>query len=388
MSSVSVPAAASVVIIGGGVIGVSVAFHLAQAGMTDVVVLEKNTLASGSTGKAAGGVRASFSHPTNIAMGMRGLEVYSRFAEDFGQDIEFRRNGYLYLLSDQDNVDVFTESVAIQNAHGVPSRMIDPDEAKRVSPLISTDGLLGAAWSPNDARATPDAVVMGYATAARRLGARFITGCRVDGIDMNGSAVSAVRTEHGTIRTRTVLCAAGAWSREVGAMVGVDLPVSPMRRQIAFTAPSPEVPTTSPLTIDFPSTFYFHPEGGGLIFGWANPAEPVAFNLEFDLENWLPHFAEIAARRAPKVLDFGIASGWAGLYEVTPDHNQIIGRAEGIEGFFYAAGFSGHGFLMGPATGEIVRDLVLGREPGYDITGFDVRRFQKVTAGRGEHNIV
>ena len=388
MSAIELPASATVVIIGGGVMGASAAFHLALAGTTDVIVLERNTLASGSTGKAAGGVRASFSHSTNIAMGMRGLEVYSRFAEDFGQEIEFRRNGYLYLLSDQENVDVFTESVAIQNAHGVTSRMIDPDEAQRVSPLISTDGLLAAAWSPNDARATPDAVVMGYAAAARRLGVRFVTGCAVTGIEMSGSAVSAVVTEHGTVRTPTAVCVAGAWSRSVGDMVGVDLPVSPMRRQIAFTTPSPDIPATSPLTIDFPSTFYFHPEGGGLIFGWANPDEPVAFNLEFDLENWLPHFADIAARRAPTILNYGIASGWAGLYEVTPDHNQIIGRATGVDGFIYATGFSGHGFLMGPATGEIVRDLVLGREPSYDISGFDVRRFDKATTGRGEHNIV
>ena len=172
--SKDLPERASVVVIGGGVIGASVAFHLAESGVTDVVLVEKDELACGSTCKAAGGVRASFSNAANIAIGLRGLEVYSRFARDYGQEIDFTRDGYLYLLSDQTNVEVFTESVALQNSLGVPSRMVTPDEAKKISPLIGTEGMLAACWSPQDGKATPEAVVMGYAAAARRHGARII----------------------------------------------------------------------------------------------------------------------------------------------------------------------------------------------------------------------
>ena len=374
------PERARVVIIGGGVIGTSIACHLAEAGVTDVVLLERDQLGSGSTCKAAGGVRASFSTPANIAMGMRGLEVYSQFERDYGQDIDFKRNGYLYMLSDQDNVDIFTASVALQNAYGVPSRMVGPEEAQHISPLISTEGLLAAAWSPEDARATPEAVVAGYAANARRLGARLITRCTVTGIGSNGGVIEAVVTSLGTIRTDTVVCAAGAWSRQVGQMLGVELPVSPVRRQIAFTEPSDRVPQQTPLTIDFPANFYFHPEGRGLLFGWSNPHEPVGFNLDFERDDWLAGFADVALRRAPQVLDFGIVSGWAGLYEVTPDNNQIIGRSAEVEGLLYACGYSGHGFLMGPATGEIIRDLYLGRQPRYDVTSFDVHRFETTDA--------
>ena len=383
------PKHASVVVIGGGVIGASIAFHLAESGVSDVVLVEKGELACGSTCKAAGGVRASFSNAANIAIGLRGLEVYSRFAQDYGQEIDFTRNGYLYLLSDQTNVDVFTESVALQNSHGVPSRMITAEAAKRISPLIGTDGMLAACWSPEDGKATPESVVIGYAAAARRHGARIIRHCAVTDIDSSGGAITAVVTEDGRIATDTVVCAAGAWSRSIGEMVGVDIPVSPVRRQIAFTEPLTDLPASSPsLTIDFPSNFYFHPEGKGLLLGWSDPNEPAGFNLKFELEDWLLGLGEIAATRAPVVLDYGIATGWAGLYEVTPDRNQIIDRSTEVEGLLIAAGYSGHGFLMGPATGEIVRDLYHGKEPRYDISAFTLDRFAHTDIAAGETNIV
>ncbi|TFI42517.1 FAD-binding oxidoreductase [Rhodococcus sp. 1R11] len=387
--SKDLPDHAAVVVIGGGVIGASIAFHLAEAGVSDVVLLERDELAAGSTCKAAGGVRASFSNAANIAIGLRGLEAYAQFARDFEQEIDFRRDGYLYLLSDQQNLDVFTESVALQNAHGVPSVIVSPEEAQRISPLIDTDGLLGAAWSPHDGKATPESVVMGYAAAARRKGARIIRHCEVTGIDSDGGTITGVVTEHGRIATSTVVVAAGAWSRAIGAMVGVDIPVSPVRRQIAFTEPLRELPATSPsLTIDFPSNFYFHPEGKGLLLGWSDPDEPEGFNLKFELDDWLLGLGEIAGTRAPAILDYGIATGWAGLYEVTPDRNQIIDRCKAVEGLLVATGYSGHGFLMGPATGEIVRDLYLGKEPSYDIRSFALDRFSAADIERGETNIV
>ena len=353
------------------------------------MLLEKDELACGSTCRAAGGVRASFSNAANIAIGLRGLEVYSRFAQHYGQEIDFRRDGYLYLLSDQTNVDVFTESVGLQNRLGVPSRMVSPEEAKRISPLIGTEGLLAACWSPQDGKATPESVVLGYAAAARRQGARIIRHCAVTDIETSGGTINAVVTEHGRIATDTVVCAAGAWSQSIGEMVGVTIPVTPVRRQIAFTEPISELPETSPsLTIDFPSSFYFHPEGNGLLLGWSDPNEGEGFNLKFELEDWLLGLGEIAATRAPAVLEYGITTGWAGLYEVTPDRNQIIDRSTQVDGLLIATGFSGHGFLMGPATGEIVRDLYHDKEPGYDISTFAMDRFTAADIAAGETNIV
>jgi sarcosine oxidase subunit beta len=185
------------------------------------------------------------------------------------------------------------------------------------------------------------------------------------------------------------VCAAGAWSRLIGDMVGVEIPISPIRRQIAFTERIDDLPLTLPsLTIDFPSTLYFHREGGGLALGWSDPDEPVGFNVTFELEHWLAGVAEVAAVRLPLALGCGIRTGWAGLYEVTPDNNQIIDRCAEIDGFFIAAGYSGHGFLMGPATGEIVRDLVLEREPAFDVTPFRLNRFRTADDAPSEVNIV
>ncbi|MUL81859.1 MULTISPECIES: FAD-binding oxidoreductase [unclassified Mycolicibacterium] len=385
----TVPEQASVVVIGGGVIGTSIAYHLAASGVTDVVLVEREELASGSTCKAAGGVRASFSHPANIAIGLRGLEVYAQFNELYGQDIDFSRDGYLYLLSDQASLDNFTEQVEVHNRHGIPSAIVEPDEAKRISPLIRTDDMVGACWSPRDGKATPEAVVMGYAAAARRHGARIIRHCEVLDITRRGSALTGVVTSLGTIATNTVVCAAGAWSRQIGDMLDITIPITPVRRQIAFTEPLADLPASSPsLTIDFPSNFYFHPEGNGLLLGWSDPGEQSGFNLKFELEDWLMGVGEIAERCAPAVLDYGIRTGWAGLYEITPDCNQIIDRPSEIDGLLIAAGYSGHGFLMGPATGEIIRDLYHNKTPDYDISGFTLDRFANATTVSAETNIV
>jgi len=380
---------AEVVIIGGGVIGTSCAFHLAEAGVADVVLVERDSLGSGSTCKAVGGVRSSFTNRANIQLGLRSLEAYAQFAQRPGQDIDLRRVGYLYLISEPEDVAAFESGVALQNAFGVPSRMIQPSEAKRLSPLIDTDGLVAAAWSPQDGTASPESVVLGYATGARRHGAALHTGVTVTGIDVDAGQVAAVRTDAGTIRTSTVVCAAGAWSAQIGVMAGIDLPVTPSRRQVVFTEPIPDLPDRVPMTIDFPSTFYFHGEGRGLVIGFSDPDEPPGFNLDYQPEGWLQKLFARVARRAPSILDAGVTTGWAGLYEITPDHTQIIGEDGRVSRFLYATGFSGHGFLMGPAVGEIVRDLYLGRPPFLDISGFDVRRFSNPAATvASEHNIV
>lgn len=276
--------------------------------------------------------------------------------------------------------------MALQNDLGVPSRMISAREAGRLSPLVSTDRLLAAAYSPSDGHCTPEAVVLGYATAARRQGVTLVPHCAATGIDVRDGHVVAVRTEGGTIRTDTVICAAGAWSARVGSWVGVDLPVTPLRRQILVTEPMPGLAADPPFTIDFDTSFYFHAEGKGLLLGMSDPDEEPGFTLARS-DAWLPRLGAAIERRAPALADVGIAGGWAGLYEMTPDSNALLGRADSVANFLYATGFSGHGFLMGPAVGEVVRDLYLGEQPFVDVSGLDAGRFANAVA-RPELNIV
>jgi sarcosine oxidase, subunit beta len=380
------PERARVVVVGGGVIGTSIAFHLAEAGVPDIVLIERDELGAGSTSKAAGGVRAQFSDTLNVQLGARSLRAFADFGARPGQEIDFRAVGYLFLLSRAEDVAAFERSVALQNQFGVPSRLIDPAEAKRLSPPIDTDGLLAAAFSPDDGLATPEAVVQGYAAAARRHGAHIETACELLDVRLRGEVIQAVVTSKGEVETPALVCAAGAWSRRVGAMVGVDLPVTPYRRQVLLTEPVAGLPERLPMTIDFASSFYFHREGPGLLMGMSLDDEPPGFNLARD-DAWIPRLAEVLARRAPSLADLGIAGGWAGLYEVTPDHNALIGEAPRPTRLLYATGFSGHGFLQGPAIGEVMRDLFLGRQPPVDVAPLAADRFQQAR-NRPERNVV
>jgi len=386
MATPHLPAHASVVIIGGGVMGLSTAYHLARAGVRDVVLVERDELGSGSTCKAAGGVRAQFSDAVNIELGRRSLRTFETFGEELGQEIDLHQVGYLFLLDDPEHVRAFEQNVALQNELGVETRMIDVAEAKRLSPLISTDGLLAAAYGPRDGHCTPESVVLGYAGAARRAGARLLRGTTVQDVLHDDGVIRGVRTDRGDIAADTVICAAGPWSRAIGAMAGVDLPVVPVRRQILVTEPVPGLDPRTPFTIDFATSFYFHGEGQGLLLGMSDPDETPGFRLQRS-DDWLPRLGEVIERRAPAIGEVGLASGWAGLYEMTPDHNAVIGEAEGVSRFLYATGFSGHGFLMGPAVGEVMRDLYLGSTPVVDVSSLDARRFL-TNDTRPELNIV
>jgi sarcosine oxidase subunit beta len=377
---------ASVVVVGGGVMGTSIACHLARAGVRDVVLVERDELASGSTSKAAGGVRAQFSDELNVVLGARSLEAFARFEEETGYDIGLRRVGYLFLLSTPEQVAAFEAGVRLQNSLGVPSRMTDPAEARALSPLIDTEGLLAAAYSPDDGHCTPEAVVHGYAAEARRHGATILRHCEVTGVELRGDTITAVSTTHGRIATDTVVCAAGAWSKAVGAMVGVELPVEPLRRQVAVTEPVDGLPPELPMTIDFTTSLYFHAEGPGLLVGMSDPDETPGFATTTH-DRWIPRLGDAMARRASALLGLRRTGGWAGLYENTPDHNALIGEATAPSRFLYATGFSGHGFLQGPAVGEVVRDLYLGRVPFVDVRPLSAGRFA-ADAPRPEANLV
>lgn len=368
------PARAEVVVIGGGILGASIVHHLAEAGVADVLLLERGELACGSSGKPIGGVRGQFSDTLNVQLAARSLAAWDGFEQQLGADIALEKVGYLFLLRTPDAVARFEQGVAIQNEHGVPTRMVSPAEAQRLSPHVDADAFLAAAFSPSDGHARPTVAVEAYLAAARRRGAAVVTGCEVTGIEVAGSEISAVRTARGSVRTSTVVCAAGPWSRSIGAMAGVALDVQPVRRQIAFSAPGTTPVRGTPFTIDLDSTFYFHAAGDGMLLGMSDPEQAPGFGVDYD-DAWLPALRRSAARCAPALADLPISHGWAGLYEMTPDHNALIGESREVGRFLYATGFSGHGFCQAPATGEVVRDLVLGVPPFVDVTTLRAERF-------------
>jgi sarcosine oxidase, subunit beta len=365
---------AEVVVAGGGVIGTSVAFHLAEAGV-DVLLCERGELGAGSTSKGAGGVRAMFSDELNVRIGLCSLEAWGRFADRPGAEIDLERVGYLFLLSSEQQLRRFERDVALQNALGAPSRIVSPAEAAELSPLTGLEGVVAGVYCPLAGHATPEAAVQGYAAGVRRAGGRVETHRQVTGIGIEAGGVRTVSTSAGDVRADTVVCAAGVWSRGLGATAGVELPVTAERRRIAYTGPLDGLPERIPMTIDFETGFYFHREGPGLLFGTSDVCDTQ--------DEWLERAVPILARRAPLLLDAPIAGGWSGLYEMTPDHNALIGEAPRPSRFLYATGFSGHGFQQAPAVGEIVRDLYLRREPFVDVAPLAAGR-----PDRRERNVV
>jgi sarcosine oxidase subunit beta len=384
-ASARFPASADVVIVGGGVMGTSAAFHLAEAGV-EVVLLERGSLGAGSTSRAAGGVRTQFSDALNIDIARRSLDAFRDFSRRPGWEIDLKEVGYLFVLNRPEDVDAFAESVALQRSRGLGTEIVSAEEVRRLCPLVEGDDILAGAFSPRDGHCTPDGVVQGYANGARTFGAAVVAGCEVIGIDVRDSEIVGVLTDRGSIRTDVVICAAGAWSRSCGAMAGVDLPVTPLRRQILFTEAIDDLPKHLPMTIDFESSFYFHREGPGLLMGMSDPDERPGFSLE-TTEDWIPRLMQAIRRRAPRIADVGIRGGWAGLYEESPDHNGLIGEASSVSRFLYATGFSGHGFLQSPAVGEILRDLVLGRPTFADVSPLSADRFGAAEL-RPEYNVV
>jgi len=371
------PESADVVIVGGGVIGTSAAFHLAEAG-AEVLLLERAALGSGSTSRAAGGVRTAFSDGLNVEIAARSLAAFREFARRPGWEIDLKEVGYLFALTREQDVEAF--------GRGSAAELISPAAARELCPLLAGEDILTAAFCADAGHASPDGVVQGYAFGARAHGARLQTGCEVVGIETSGERITTVVTDQGEVNTSVVICAAGAWSRACGEMVGVELPVTPLRRQVLFTEAIDGLPAELPMTIDFETGFYFHREGPGVLMGMADPSERPGFNVE-RTDSWIPALMDVVRRRAPSLEQVGIRGGWAGLYEMTPDHNAIIGEAAGVSRFLYATGFSGHGFLQGPAIGEILRELVLERAPFLDVSPLSAERFE-TSALRPEFNVV
>lgn len=356
----TLPPRADVVVIGGGVIGAATLYYLAALGCTDAVLLERETLAAGSTGHCAGGVRTLFSDELNVRICDESIRRLERFPDELGEELDLRLWGYLFLLDEKGDAAAFTDAVALQNTLGIPSKMLSPEQAAERVPQLDVAGLVAAAFDPRAGYVTPETVVHAYVRAAARLGATVVQSCAATRITPDG-----VETAQGTIATERVVLAAGVWSREL-----LDLPVTPERRWMFFTEDAPDFPLELPLTIDFSTGFYFHREGAALALGGR------AVTIE--------ELAPDATRRVPALADLGIRSSWWGWYEMSPDHNALVGERDGI---VFATGFSGHGFQQGPVIGEHLAQLALGMPPTFDLSVFSPDRFA-AGAARVERNVV
>ena len=367
---------ADVVIAGGGIMGCALAYQLAKRDV-DVLLLERDTLGSQSTGKCAGGVRQQFSMEANVRLQRLSVQLFEGFEEETGQAADFRQVGYLFLLTLPQHVEDFRHNMDIWHEAGLTeARWVDPSEAARLVPVLNVEDVLGCTFCPTDGIASPADVTSGYAAAARRHGARLKEGVEVVGVDVAGGRVQGLRTSAGDIASRVVFNCAGAWSASIGRMAGLEIPVLPYRRHIAVTDTFPAVPRTSPMTVDFQTSLYFHPEGDGVLMGMSDRSEGPGYGTEV---NWdfLEKMFEQAARRAPALAGAGIKTAWAGLYETTPDHQAILGPVPELEGFWCAAGFSGHGFMQAPAAALLLSQLLLDQRSEIDISPFAFTRFAR-----------
>lgn len=381
---------AQVVIVGAGVVGASVAYHLALRGCRDVLILEKEPAeVSGSTARSAAGVRHQFSSETNIRLSLHSIQKLRQFDQEVGGHAELRQVGYLFLVDDERTWAEYQRNVALQRALGVNVELLTPDAAARLVPGMHTEGLVGATFGPDDGYCDPYGIAMGYLRAAQALGVQLRRASPATGFLLDGDAVRGVQTPDGPIGCAAVVNAAGPWAGEVAALAGLDVPVRPFRRNVYLTTPFPQLPDPIPLTIDVGTGFYMRKEGASVLMGKSNPDEPSSYNQHVDWA-WLDHVLDVGLRRFPLLEQAGLAERqcWAGLYEITPDHNPILGAHPALRGYHDASGFSGHGIMHAPATGLLLAEEILdGRARSIDIDALRITRFQ---AGRRhfEQNIV
>jgi sarcosine oxidase subunit beta len=382
------PASAAVVIVGGGVMGTSIAYHLAARGQHEVVLLERSELfGQGATGKCAGGVRHQFASEINIRLSTASIRMLEGFETEPGHAIGLRQCGYLFMLTRAEDVAAFRQNVALQHRLGVLTEWLTPDEVRQRLPQIRTDDVLGGTFYDRDGIADPSGVVDGYVSAARRLGVTLLTGVEVTGLDMSANRVRSVQTTAGSIEAATLVNAAGPFAADIGRLHGTDLPIAPLRRQMLLTTPLPEIPPDFPFVIDFATGLYFHREGTGLLTGMANRDEPPGTDESVDLE-WERTALEFAVRRMPLLERAGLARHWAGLYEMTPDAHPLVGRLDLFDNVFVAAGFSGHGFMQGPIIGKLMAEIILdGHAHSIDISALSPARFANGSTVR-EYNVV
>lgn len=373
-----------VAVVGGGIVGVASAYELAARG-ADVTLFERGSLGAGSTDRALGGIRAQFSTRVNVALSAASIDVWDDFEERFGVDIDRRRTGYLFLTRGDDTAEAFADQVAMQREYGVPSRLVDPNEAAEACPGLRADAFVAGTYCPEDSFADPHLALQGYAGAAREEGVEIRTNTPVAGLDVGESSVRVSLADDAVdaVTADTAVNAAGAWAPRLAETAGYDLPIVPHRRQTAVVEPGRPVPESDPLVIDADTTAHFRPErdGRALVGGHFAADDPVVTDPDRFSETPDTDWAVEAVERVDELADyFGpesrLAGGWAGLYAVTPDHHAIV--EESVPGVVTAAGFSGHGFQHAPATARVVAELVLdGEASTVDVSGLDRGRFER-----------
>jgi sarcosine oxidase subunit beta len=353
---------ADVVIIGGGIIGSSVAYHLAESGCPNVLIVEREPQQGhGSTGKSAGGVRAQFATPVNIQMSLYSIDFFSKFEHVMGHTAGYLPHGYLFIATSDKHLDYLKANRERQISMGLKNvDMLAPDDVVRLVPELYADDIVGGSYCPTDGFVDPYSVMRAFSLRARERGARIWLGTEVTGVDVEGGAVTAVTTSRGRVATGAVVVAAGAWSAEAARMAGVDIPVSPLRRQIVNTEAFDRLPARLPMVIDMSNGFHFRREGAGIMMAWPDPEETHGPKTSFDPE-FIEKILTRAVRRVPAFADAEVNPRrcWAGLYEVTPDHHAILGPAPGVGGLFLACGFSGHGVMHSPAAGRALAEVIL-----------------------------
>lgn len=381
------PATADIVIIGGGVMGASTAYHLAQAGAGQVVLLERTAnFEDSATNRCAGGVRYQFSTEVNIRLSQASLPMLDRFKDEIGVDPQYRKVGYLFGLTEPSDVETFRANVALQHKLGVHTEWLSGDQVRSLLPSMRWQDAVAGTIHAKDGLADPNSVLSGYLARARDLGAQVITETEVTDVIIQAGHVRSVQTSRGEIDCPLAINAAGPWAGQVGSMAGVDIPIEPIRRQMITTTPLPDLPPDFPFVIDFARSLYFHPEGEGILTGMSNPDEAPGFDQSID-EDWELEAMTAAMERMPMLANAGRLSGWAGLYEVTPDAHPIFGSTP-VQGFFVVAGFSGHGFMHGPIAGKLMAEIILdGRSSTVDVSSLDLARFKEGRLVR-EHNVI
>jgi sarcosine oxidase subunit beta len=370
---------AEVVIVGGGIVGSSIAYHLTAAGCASVLVIEREThQGKGSTGKSMGGVRAQFATEVNIRMSLYSIPFYARFEEYTGYPSGYQPQGYLFLATQPKHLDYLRTNQERQKALGLTHAcMVSAEEIRRQYPLLRSDDIVGGSFCPSDGFVDPHSAMTGFIKCAQERGARLWRETEVTGIRREGGRVTGVETTRGPVATRTVVNAAGAWAGQVGTLAGIELPVEPLRRMLVPSEPFDQYPHSAPMTIDMSNGFHFRPEALGFLLAWNDPEEKSSYRTDFD-----PAFVEKvlirAAHRVPvfENLPINPKRAWAGLYEMTPDHHAILGGVPELEGLFLANGFSGHGVMHAPATGRVLADLILhGSTKVIDAKTLSLRRF-------------
>lgn len=368
------PRSAEVVIVGAGAIGCAIAYHLTKRGQSDVVVLERSTIGAGSTSKAAGGIRAQFSTEVEIRFSLESIAFFERFRDEMGAECGYVKDGYLFVVTEPDVLARYERNAAFQNGFGVPSRIIAPEEVGELAPGIELGDVLAGVWGPSDGHATPNDVCMAYAARARERGARFVEETTVTGMTKQG-ARTLVHTTAGTLDTPLVINAAGPNAAPVARMLGMDVPVRPLRRHIFVTEEFAGVRHPLPLVTDTGSGFYVRSEGRTLLMS-PGDAEDVQSYDEVPVD-WgvLEQTVEKAIRRFPVLEQAAVRSAWAGLRPLTPDQHAIVDWLPGVEGVFCAVGFCGHGFQHSPAAGRFIAEWLLDGAPSIDLAQLSFARF-------------